>query len=84
MEHCSWKKSPICSSWIKNEKKKFEVFFVKFPPVLLIVDVFKPVAPPKKEYYKALYEFEPRNPDEMALDEGDIVVVSLCNVMLCK
>jgi len=29
----------------------------------------------KKEYYKALYEFEPRNPDEMALDEGDIVLV---------
>ncbi|XP_067051383.1 intersectin-1-like [Acropora muricata] len=39
-------------------------------------NVFKPVAPPKKEYYKALYEFEPRNPDEMALDEGDIVVIN--------
>lgn len=39
----------------------------------------KPVAKPvaKKEYYKALYEFDPRNPDEMALEEGDIVVVSL-------
>lgn len=24
-----------------------------------------------------LYEFDPRNPDEMALEEGDIVVVSL-------
>ena len=29
----------------------------------------------KKEYYKILYEFEPRNPDEMALEEGDIVIV---------
>lgn len=35
----------------------------------------KPVA--KMEYYKVLYEFDPRNPDEMALEEGDIVVVSL-------
>ena len=35
----------------------------------------KPVS--KMEYYKALYEFDPRNPDEMALEEGDIVVVSL-------
>lgn len=29
------------------------------------------------EYYKTLYEFDPRNPDEMALEEGDIVVVRL-------
>ena len=35
----------------------------------------KPVA--KMEYYKVLYEFDPRNPDEMALEEGDIVVVRL-------
>jgi len=65
-------------------KKISPVFSENFP---LIADVFKPVAPPKKEYYKALYEFEPRNPDEMALDEGDIVVVSLCNamcIMLCN
>jgi len=37
--------------------------------------VVKPVV--KLEYYKVLYEFDPRNPDEMALEEGDIVVVSL-------
>ncbi|XP_020620179.1 intersectin-1-like isoform X2 [Orbicella faveolata] len=42
---------------------------------------FKPVAKPvtkpvaKMEYYKTLYEFDPRNPDEMALEEGDIVVI---------
>lgn len=35
----------------------------------------KPVV--KLEYYKVLYEFDPRNPDEMAVEEGDIVVVSL-------
>lgn len=65
-------------------KKRSQVFTENVP---LIADVFKPVAPPKNEYYKALYEFEPRNPDEMALDEGDIVVVSLCNamcIMLCN
>ena len=41
---------------------------------LLIADLFKPVVT-SKEYFKALYEFEPRNPDELQLDEGDIVVV---------
>ena len=42
-------------------------------------DLFKPVAKPavKKEYYRVLYEFDPRNPDEMALEEGDIVEVRL-------
>ena len=67
---------------MEMKKKKTQVFTEYFPPVLLTADVFKPVAPPKKEYYKALYEFEPRNPDEMALDEGDIVVVSyvLCHI----
>ena len=35
----------------------------------------KPVV--KLEYYKVVYEFDPRNPDEMALEEGDIVLVSL-------
>ncbi|XP_068698722.1 intersectin-1-like isoform X2 [Montipora foliosa] len=38
-------------------------------------NVFKPIVPSKKEYYKALYEFEPRNPDELELDEGDIVMI---------
>lgn len=43
----------------------------------LITDLFKPISKPvsKKEYYKILYEFEPRNPDEMAIEEGDIVIV---------
>ncbi|XP_073258737.1 intersectin-1-like [Porites lutea] len=43
---------------------------VRAPPT----NLFKPVVTPK-EYYKALYEFEPRNPDELQLDEGDIVVI---------
>ena len=46
----------------------------------LIADLFKPVVTPK-EYYKALYEFEPRNPDELQLDEGDIVVVRYTFIM---
>ena len=43
----------------------------------LITDLFKPISKPvsQKEYYKILYEFEPRNPDEMAIEEGDIVIV---------
>ena len=49
---------------------------------LVITDVFKPIVPTKKEYYKALYEFEPRNPDELELDEGDIVMVRSYNNML--
>lgn len=36
-------------------------------------NLFKPIS--KKEYYKVLYEFEPRNPDEMALEEGDMVTI---------
>ena len=47
---------------------------------LLFADLFKPVVTPK-EYYKALYEFEPRNPDELQLDEGDIVVVRYSFIM---
>ncbi|CAH3182444.1 unnamed protein product [Porites lobata] len=43
---------------------------VRAPPT----NLFKPVVTPK-EYYKALYEFEPRNPDELQLDEGDVVVI---------
>jgi len=42
--------------------------------------VAKPVA--KMEYYKTLYEFDPRNPDEMSLEEGDIVVVRLLSCIL--
>lgn len=40
-------------------------------------NLFKPISKPisKKEYYKVLYEFEPRNPDEMALEEGDMVTI---------
>ena len=34
------------------------------------------------EYYKTLYEFDPRNPDEMSLEEGDIVVVRLLSCIL--
>ena len=31
----------------------------------------------KKEYYKTVYAFSPRNPDELELHEGDQVTVSL-------
>ena len=30
----------------------------------------------KKEFYKVVYAFTPRNPDELALNEGDQVKVS--------
>jgi hypothetical protein len=31
----------------------------------------------KLHYHRGLFVFDPRNPDEMKVDEGDIIIVSL-------
>lgn len=65
-----------CVGFVKGANLARQCIFpLYFPAPAFFKPVAKPV--PKKEYYKALYEFDPRNPDEMALEEGDIVLVSL-------